>query len=159
LTLTGPRTALESVGDFILTAPITLTNVYSEITLDVPLILPGGVIGKGEKGETVDSAVVSIFVSPATNYLLQTVAPAIRGLPVTYSAEISPQQVSVLLIGPEPILDEIEANPSLVVIYMDATDVVPGIHVLPLEYEAPSGISVELFPSEVQVTISEEPES
>jgi len=159
LTLTGPRTALESVGDFILTAPITLTNVYSELTLDVPLILPDGVVGKGEKGETVDNAVVSIFVSPVTNYLLQTVAPATRGLPITYSAEISPQQVSVLLIGPEPILDEIEADPSLVVIYVDVTDVLPGIHVLPLEYEAPSGISIELFPSEVQVTISEEPES
>jgi len=42
---------------------------------------------------------------------------------------------------------------------VDATDVAPGIHVMPLEYEAPSGISLELFPSEVQVTISEEPES
>jgi len=133
--------------------------VYSELTLDVPLILPDGVVGKGEKGETVDNAVVSIFVSPVTNYLLQTVAPATRGLPITYSAEISPQQVSVLLIGPEPILDEIEADLSLVVIYVDVTDVLPGIHVLPLEYEAPSGISIELFPSEVQVTISEEPES
>jgi hypothetical protein len=136
-----------------------LTNVYSELTLDVPLILPGGVVGKREKGETVDTAVVSIFVSPATNYLLQTVTPTIRGLPLTNSAEISPQQVSVLLIGPQPILDEIEADPSLVIIYVDVTDVPPGIHVLPLEYEAPSGISVELFPSEVQVTISEEPES
>ncbi|MGB2910974.1 MAG: hypothetical protein WBB55_10365, partial [Anaerolineales bacterium] len=132
---------------------------YNELTLDVPLILPGGVVGKGEKGETVDSAVVSIFVSPATNYLLQTVTPTIRGLPLTYSAEISPQQISVLLIGPKPILDEIEADPSLVLIYVDGTDVLPGMHVLPLEYEAPSGISVELFPSEVQVTISEEPES
>ncbi|MFC2055900.1 YbbR-like domain-containing protein, partial [Chloroflexota bacterium] len=159
LTLTGPRTALESVGDFILTAPITLTNVYSELTLDVPLILPEGVVGKGEKGENVDSAVVSIFVSPQTNYLLQTVPPIFRGLPLTYSAEMSPQQVSVLLIGPQPILDEIEANPSLVQIYMDVTDLPLGTHVLPLEYEAPSGISVELFPSEVQVTIREEPES
>ncbi|MGB6422023.1 MAG: hypothetical protein WBF05_09315, partial [Anaerolineales bacterium] len=108
---------------------------------------------------TVDSAVVSIFVSPATNYLLQTVTPTIRGLPLTYSAEISPQQISVLLIGPQPILDEIEAAPSLVLIYVDGTDVLPRMHVLLLEYEAPSGISVELFPSEVQVTISEEPES
>jgi YbbR domain-containing protein len=82
-----------------------------------------------------------------------------RGLPLTYSAELSPQQVSVLLIGPQPILDEIEADMSLVLIYVDVTDVTPGTHVLPLEYEAPSGVSVELFPSEAQVTVSEEPES
>ena len=41
--LTGGRSALETVGDSVATAPITLTGVRSELILDVPLALTGGV--------------------------------------------------------------------------------------------------------------------
>ncbi len=156
VTLIGEDFAVQQVGEFLSTAPISLTNVLSEISLDVPLLLPDGVVSRGEADEDTNNVRVDIQVSPVTNYLPLTAAPELRGLPQDEIAEISPSQVSILLIGPQPILDEITNNPSLVAVYIDVTGLGPGLYELPLEYESPSDVSVELFPSEVQVTIIEQ---
>jgi hypothetical protein len=105
--------------------------------------------------EDIHTVRVDIQVSPVTNYLPLTTAPELRGLPADYTAEVSPSQVSILIIGPQPILDEITGDPSLVLAYVDLTGLEPGQYELPFEYENPSGVSVELFPSEAQVTINE----
>ena len=95
------------------------------------------------------------YLSAVTNYLPLSAEPQLRGLAEQYQAEVSPSQVSVLVIGPQPILDEIAANPSLVGVYLDVSGLEPGLYELPLLYESPSTVSVELFPSEVQVSIIE----
>jgi YbbR domain-containing protein len=156
VTLIGEESAVQQVGEFLATAPISLTNVFSEISLDVPLLLPEGVVSRGEADEDINTVRIDIQVSPVTNYLPLTTAPELRGLPEDKNAEVSPSQVSILLIGPQTILDEITSNPSLVVVYVDVTGLGPGLYDLPLEYESPSGVTVELFPSEVQVTINEQ---
>jgi len=156
VTLIGDELVVQQVGEFLATAPISLTNVFSEINLDVPLLLPEGIVSRGEADEDIITVRVDIQVSPVTNYLPLTTAPELRGMLEDYTAEVSPPQVSILLIGPQPILDEITSDPSLVVAYVDLTGLGPGLYELPLENENPSGISVELFPSEVQVTINEQ---
>jgi len=156
VTLIGEELVVRQVGEFLATAPISLTNVFSEINLDVPLLLPEGIVSRGEADEDIITVRVDIQVSPVTNYLPLTTAPELRGMLEDYTAEVSPPQVSILLIGPQPILDEITSDPSLVVAYVDLTGLGPGLYELPLENENPSGISVELFPSEVQVTINEQ---
>ena len=98
---------------------------------------------------------VDVVVSPVTNYLPLTVEPELRGLQAGFNAEVSPSQVSVLLVGPQPILDEIAADPFLVEVFLDVTGLEAVAHELPLEYESPSDVTVELFPSEAQVVIFE----
>lgn len=158
VTLIGDDLAIQQVGDFVTTTPITLTNVFSSVTLNLPLVLPDGVSSLDELDEEIRQVQVDIQINPVTNYLPITAVPAVRGLNEQYQAQTEPGQVAVLLIGPQPVLDEIENNPSLVTVFVDAGGLEPGQYDLELEYESPSAVSVELFPSEVQLTVMEQTE-
>jgi YbbR domain-containing protein len=66
-----------------------------------------------------------------------------------------PDEINVLLIGPQPLIDEVRAEPGLVAIFLDLTDYEAGLHTLLLEVQAPEGLHVELFPPKVQITLVE----
>jgi YbbR domain-containing protein len=155
VTLTGTSLALESVGEFVETAPISLTNVLSEVTLDSPLVFPEGVVAMDDLGDRIFSVSVHITVSPVNDYLLLKIEPTLLGVPPTYTVRLSPQEVSVLLEGPQPLLDEIKDDPALVIVTLDLEGFSPGLYMVPVDVQVPSGVTVEILPTEVQVTIEE----
>ena len=158
VTLIGRRSGLEEAGDYLATAPINLARVRSELTLDVPLVLPEGISALDTQGQAVTSVVAHVTVAPATDYLALAKKPVVSGVPPSLSAHLSPSRVTVLLIGPEPLLVQVEEELGLVRVSLDLTGLEIGTYLLPLEIQVPEGLEVELFPTEVDVTVVENEE-
>lgn len=155
VTLAGSRRALEVVGDFLVTAPITLTNVRHNLILDVPLILPEDVSAMDAQGETVNSVIAHVSIAPVTDYHVLNMKLTLIGVSDTLNVQLSTDEVSVFLTGPRPLVAEIKEEPTLVTISVDLSGLPAGTHVLPIEAQVPGGLVVELFPDEVQVILEE----
>ena len=157
VTLTGDQAALAGVGEFVETAPVDLTDVYSELTVDAPLIFPAGVTALNEEGESIFTVNVRISIEPITDYLALTRFIEERDLDPNMIARLSEGRVSVLLFGPRPLLEEIIKDPNLVTIFVNLDGLAAGTYTLPIEFDAPQGAIVELFPSETEAVIVEKP--
>lgn len=154
ITLIGEDFALDEVGDFVFTAPISLTNAAGQVSYpDIPLLLPPGVTAVDENGANINTVEVEISVEPVSNYLPVSVTPSLRGLSEDLTAKVDPPQVSLLLIGPQFILDEITRDEGLLAVYLDVDGLGPGIYKLPVLYEIPAGLTAQVFPSEVEVEL------
>ncbi|MCZ7550996.1 MAG: TIGR00159 family protein [Anaerolineae bacterium UTCFX2] len=155
VTLTGSQADLNDVGPFITTAPISLTNQTSDYSADVPLIVPSEITVLNSESEVIRSVRVQVTITPVTGYLvlepLVHYQNALNDEEITVS--VSPQTISVLLIGPRFLLDKIRADPSLVIASIHLTNTAPGTQTVQVQIEAPAGLEVQLFPKEVQVTI------
>jgi diadenylate cyclase len=155
VTISGSRTALDNAGDFLLTAPISLTNVLSEVTIDTPLILPEGATAMDAEGENVNNASVFIRVMPITSYLVLNSQVNVLNVPDPYFARVTPNRISVLAIGPQPLLDAIEEDNDLVIVFVDLSGYTAGVYDVVLQVQMPLGLQVQMFPSEVQVELVE----
>jgi diadenylate cyclase len=156
VTLTGQQAVLNEVGDYVETEVITLTGATGLMVVDVPLLLPEGVEAIGPEGEAVASVNVRITIEPVTDYLVLTVRPLVINLAPTLSVQsLSPEEVNVLLSGPEPIIAQVQQDPGLVTVTLDVAGYGAGPHTVALEAEAPEGLSVELFPPEFDVSLSQ----
>jgi diadenylate cyclase len=151
--LSGSQAALNSVGEFLTTAPISLTGVTSDYSVNAPLNVPPDTSALNQEGDSVISVEVNIKIAPVTDYYVISVRPDLRNLPSTLNGIIDPSRVSVLLVGPRPVIAQIKDNPGLVVVYLDLQGYEAGVYELSPKFEAPTGIQVQLFPSEVQVTL------
>ena len=153
VTLAGISSSLESAGDFLFTAPISLTNVLNEITIDTPLLIPEGASALDELGENVNSVSVYVRVAPITDYLALNSMVNVLNLEDLLIAKVTPNQISVLAIGPQPLLDAIREDPNLIIVFLDLSDYTEGVFDVPLQVQAPIGIQVQMFPSDVEVVI------
>ncbi len=153
LTLMGLPTDLTSIEDFISTVPITLTGVYSSLHTTVPLLLPSNLSALDEQGRAVTFAAVTVQVEPVTDYWVLSLKPVLRGLAADQFGLLVPNQVSILVTGPQPILAQIRQDPSLVAAYIDVSGLAPGVYELAVQVEAPEGVNLEVFPSVVQVIL------
>jgi len=153
VTIAGSSNALESAGDFLLTSPISLTNSYSGLTIDSPLILPVGLSALDGLGDNVTSVAVMIDIKPITDYLVLNPLINLRNIPNEINAKLSAARVSALIVGPQPVLAEIRNNPDLIIVYADLTDYSEGEYSISLQVVAPPDVQVTLFPSEVEVVL------
>jgi diadenylate cyclase len=158
VTLTGQQRALEAAGDYLQTATIDLTNIRSEFSEQVPLIIPEGVTAVDRDGNRLLNVFVTITIEPVTDYYSERRRVELRGLDPNLTARVSDSWVSILLFGPKPVLREIESDPSLLNVYADLSDLqTPGTYTVILQYEAPEDITAEVFPPEIEVVISAVP--
>jgi YbbR domain-containing protein len=155
VTITGSQFALEEAGEFLVTSPISLTNVYSEFTTVAPLVLPDGVSAFDEDGESITNVTVRVMVQPVTDYLVIDSRVNLTGLSSGLTARVAPTRASVLLIGPRPLLDEIFTDSTLVSVFVDLDGLDVGTYTLPLQVQVPEGVQSQLFPTEVEVIIEE----
>jgi diadenylate cyclase len=156
VTLTGQQAVLNTVGDFVETAVITLTDATGLMVVDVPLLLPEGVEAIDAQGEPIASVTVRITIEPVTDYLVLTVQPLVINLAPNLSIQsLSPQEVNVLLSGPEPVIARVQQDPALVAVTLDLAGVGAGLQTVALTAEAPEGLTVQLFPPEFDVTLSQ----
>ncbi len=158
VTISGATAALDSAGDFLVTAPITLTGVMNQLTVNTPLILPEGVTAEDDVGDNIRSVSVVVDVKPITDYLVENVQVNLLNVADGLIARLQTNRVSVLLIGPQPLLDAMRDDPSLLLVYLDLTGIEEGAYKLPLQVDVPQGIEVQLFPAEVEVTLERPPE-
>ncbi len=152
--LAGLASTVEESGEFITTAPINLEGVNSDFTLDVALVLPDMTTAFNAEGEAIATVSVSVGVRPVTGYLVRRLIPSANGLPEGWTADLSPRDASLLLIGPQPLLSLVEQDPNLVSIQVDVAGLPEGEHLLPVEVLAPEGVQAESFPAEIRVTLT-----
>ncbi|MEA3439281.1 MAG: diadenylate cyclase CdaA [Chloroflexota bacterium] len=158
VTLTGQQWALEAASDYLQTATIDLTNIRSDLSEQVPLIIPEGVTAIDKDGNRLLNVFVTITIEPVTDYYSERRRVELRGLDPNLTARVSDSWVSILLFGPKPVLREIESDPSLLNVYADLSDLqTPGTYTVILQYEAPEDITAEVFPPEIEVVISAVP--
>ncbi len=107
-------------------------------------------------GAPVHTVTVTVTILPRRGDLLVTRAVEILGRP---DATVEPAQVDILLNGPLPVLRQIEANPDLVQVWVDARSL-PATSGQPFELalmvSAPAEISSEPVPASVLVRLDEQ---
>ncbi len=98
----GSPEQMNSIPDTIPTAPIDLTNHTEDFEITVPVELPAeNLLLVGEQRIT-----ISIGVEPRTsNRQFDGVPVEVTGLAENYIAQIAPDEVTVLVTGPQPLLE------------------------------------------------------
>ncbi|MEZ4770947.1 MAG: diadenylate cyclase CdaA [Caldilineales bacterium] len=153
VTLLGPPTTLESIGSFVDTIPVDVSGVAGEIVRRVPLAPPASVTPLNESGVTEGSVEVTISVVPQQGNLRLTVPVEVTGLRQGDTVGRSPSSVDVLLAGPLPILNQINADNKLVRVVVDVTELAPGVHTVTPTLIFPEGLRTTVVPNSVQLRI------
>lgn len=153
VTLLGPPSTLETISGFVDTVPVDVTNAAGDIVRRIPLAPPVGVSALNESGVEEGSVEVRITVVPQLGNLRLTLPIEVTGGQATDTISQSPAFVDVLLSGPLPILNQINADPKLVRVLVDVTDLDVGLHDMTPTLVVPDGLRSTVVPSTVQVRI------
>ncbi len=127
--VSGRPSALEQITGTIQTAPIDLTGQTSSFSRTVSVDLPVGVILATEGGITVNVQIDTLTASRRFEHL----PVQVQGLDAESNLEaiIAPSEVTMLITGPQPILDTL--TPESISILANLTDLPPGGHQVPLQ--------------------------
>jgi diadenylate cyclase len=153
VTLLGPPSTLEQIGGFVDTVPVDVTGAAGDIVRRVPLAPPAGVSALNERGVSEGSVEVRITVVPQLSNLRLTLPVEVTGAQPTDTISKSPAFVDVLLSGPLPILNQVNADPKLVRVLVDVTGLEPGSHDLTPTLITPEGLRATVVPNIVQIRI------
>jgi len=154
LTLQGDPDKLADIESFVDTLPVDVSQATGDLTVQTPLNLPVGVQAVDENGKILNTVTVLAQVTPRRGDLAGTrTIQLLKAMP-GYTITISPRQVDLLLSGPLPILQEINANPALVQVLVDASIIPIGqsADVIPTVI-APKDIEWKLVPPSVVVKV------
>lgn len=147
--VSGPPALLQDIR-VINTEPIDISGLNASFTQRVTLVLPDGI-----QREEVQPVVVEFDIEPILTTSVVRRTPEVRALAEGLTATLEPEQVTVFLFGPLPVLDSIiETDVSVTV---DLLDLDVGTHsVEPIVTVLANGVEVRSFqPEFVTVTISE----
>lgn len=135
---------------YVETQPLNITGADEDITESLPLNLPAGVSVVGEStikiSVTVSAIQGSITINNSTIELI--------GLNPEYIVTISPETVDVILSGPLPTLDELNASDVRVI--LDLSELTPGTYQLKprVELDIPELLVESILPETIEVVIS-----
>ncbi len=132
------------------TQPLDLSEAKDNVTLRVPLNLPGGVSAVGDQ-----TVVIQAGISPIQSSLtISGQHVDITGLANDMNAQISPESVDVILSGPLPVLNTLSRQDVHVVV--DATGLAAGSYQLtPSVQILVANVTVEsLLPATVEVVLT-----
>ncbi len=132
------------------TQPLDLSEAKDNVTLRVPLNLPGGVSAVGDQ-----TVVIQAGISPIQSSLtISGQQVEIAGLPSDLNAQVSPITVDVILSGPLPVLNTLSRQD--VHVTVDVTGLAVGSYQLtPTVQVLASNITVEsLLPATVEVVLT-----
>jgi YbbR domain-containing protein len=151
--LDGPADLVRDIGSAgrVYTVPIDLSGAAGDATYEVALDLPEGVTAmNAPQGVTVT---IEIEALPGTRTLELEIQR--EGLRDGLVAAVTPDRVQVLLSGPEPDLEALEAAGSEgVTAVVNLAGLGPGAHRVSVSVDSPPGLWVgSITPDEVDVTI------
>ncbi len=135
---------------YVETQPLNITGADKDITESLPLNLPAGVSVVGEStikiAVTVSAIQGSITINNSTIELV--------GLNPEYMVTISPETVDVILSGPLPTLDDLNAGDVRVI--LDLSELAPGTYQLKprVELDIPELLVESILPETIEVIIS-----
>lgn len=132
------------------TQPLDLSQAKDNVTLRIPLNLPGGVSAVGDQ-----TVVIQAGVSPIQSSLtISGQHVEIAGLPSDLNAQISPESVDVILSGPLPVLNTLSRQD--VHVTVDVSGLAAGSYQLtPTVQILASDVTVEsLLPGTVEVVLT-----
>ena len=153
VTIEGSPSTLADMGSFVDTVAVDLSEATGETAVDVPLDIPGDVQALDSAGNPITNVTVVAQVAARSGDLLTERPVEIVNDRGTMSIQLEPQNVELLLSGPLPTLNEIEQQPELVRVVVDALQLTPGrtTEVTP-EVIAPADIRAQLVDTSVVVT-------
>jgi len=130
-----------------------LSEAIGDLVFETALILPEGVQALDNEGNVLGTVVVNAQISARTSDMLTGRPVEIINDRGTLTVTLQPTAVQLLLSGPLATLKEIEANPELVRVTIDALDLQPGqsVEVIP-DVITPEGIRARLIENSVLVT-------
>ena len=141
---------VESLPGYVNTMPLDLTGVDDYLETILELDLPEGITVVGDP-----TVLVQVNVTALETNLVVTREIEVIGLRPGLEAQVSPDQVSVQISGPVPVLESLTLRDIRVVV--DLTDLDVGIHTLTPTVEIlPAEIIWEdISPTTVEVVIGE----
>ena len=153
VTLRGSTDQLAQISGVVNTVPIDIGGVSADITLQAALELPAGVQALDSNGTPIRTVNVTIRVSPLDGNLTMTRPLEVINATPTYTITVTPKFVDLLVSGPVPVLNELETNPDLVRVLVDAAGARRGqsINVTP-QVVAPPEVDTQVVPPSVLVT-------
>lgn len=131
------------------TQPLDLQSAKDNVTLRVPLNLPGGVSAVGEQ-----TVVIQAGISPIQSSLtLSGQRVEVTGLPPDLTAQVSPATMDVILSGPLPVLNSLSRQD--VHVTVDVQGMAAGSYQLtPTVQVLAANVTVEsLLPGTVEVIL------
>jgi len=153
VTLLGPPSTLEQIGGFVDTVPVDVTGAAGDIVRRVPLAPPTGVSALNERGVSEGSVEARITVVPQLSNLRLTLPVEVTGAQPNDTVSNSPAFVDVLLSGPLPVLNQVNADIKLVRVLADVTGLEPGAHEITPTLIVPEGLRSTVVPGTIQVRI------
>jgi YbbR domain-containing protein len=141
---------VKELPSFVETEPLDLTGAENDIDTLLALNLPEGVSVVGDQ-----SVHVQVSIAPIEGSLTITLPVNPIGLLPTFSAQISPDSVDVILSGPVPVLDTIQSSDIRVIV--DLKGLEAGTYQVDLAVDVlPEGVKVEsILPSAIEAVIQE----
>ncbi|MCB0173918.1 MAG: diadenylate cyclase CdaA [Anaerolineae bacterium] len=154
VTLQGDSSQLDQVGSYVDTLPVDISQAAGDLKSQVPLDLPAGVQAIDSEGRRIETVDVVARIAARQGDL--AVTRPVEILPTTseITATVSPAQVDLLLSGPLPTLNEIEANPELVRVSLEVTDLGQGNTEVFPTVTKPKNVDVQLIPETVLVRVA-----
>jgi diadenylate cyclase len=154
VTLQGSQSQLAEIGGFVDTLPVDVSQATGDLSVQVPLDLPGGVQALDSRGNVIKSITVLARVVPRRGDLAIARPVELIGVRAGLTITLNPETIDLLLSGPLPVLNQIEAEPDLVRVLLDVADLNRGqnISVTPTVL-IPDGIRAQPIPPSVRVTV------
>lgn len=152
ITLEGNPTTIENLGSTIESQTIDLSDLRSDLTLQVPLDLPLGVQPAEGQPSTIT---VNINITPQQgNVLLENVPVDVENLTRGLAANVISDEVEVLVTGPQPLLDELTLDDIQVTVDLTALEIGTFFVEPEAEISGSSELSVDsILPSTIEVRI------
>jgi YbbR domain-containing protein len=152
--VSGPIALLETLPETFFTAPIELTDRTGTFEIQVPVELPSRdlVIISGQ------TITVTIGITAQTDSRqFDGIAIEIIGLGEGLQAQLTPDEVSLLITGPLPALADLRARDVRVIV--DLNNLQAGDYILTpqpiLAQGLPEGVMISVLPETINVRISE----
>ena len=155
VTLQGSSQRLAEAGSVVNTLPVDISRVTSELIVQTPLDLPENVKAVDSTGDAANTVTVTVRVAPLSGNLSATRSvEVINTLPAITKTAVTPTVVDLLLTGPIPVLDEIETDPGLLRVVVDASDLTAGQSAsFTPQVIAPPGVQAQVVPPSVTVLV------
>jgi len=153
VTIQGNPNVIAEMGSFVDTLPVDLSEAIGETIVQTPLDIPAEVQALDSSGNAIGTVTVTAQVAPRSSDLLVERPVELINDRGTLTVTLEPPDVTLLLTGPLPTLNEIEQTPELVRVVIDALDLQPNQsrEVIP-DVIVPEGIVAQLVESSVLVT-------
>ncbi|MCB0196289.1 MAG: diadenylate cyclase CdaA [Anaerolineae bacterium] len=155
VTLQGDSEQLATITSYVDTLPIDVSGAVDNLIVEVPLDLPAEVQAVDSEGRRIENVTVNAQITERRGDLAISRPVELLKTPSTITVTVSPEEVDLLLTGPLPTLNEIESNPDLVRISLDATDLGQGDTEVSPSITKPNGVNAQLIPTTVLVTVEQ----